>query len=288
MLRDAFGTLCIFIWLMAASSACAQHIKFVAYIRGTSALTPADMRIEFDGKEYPATTIQRVGTTEGIPLECALLIDDSVRHTLLPFQAELEEFVTHLVGPRLAVGVGYMRDGKIRFPMGFSTEPEKVLQAIRDPMTSAGFYGDAIGAVYDLTKRWPVHKAARVILMLSSGGEVAGGGVLSRDTLRDKAVELAVAEAQRASIPIYSVDCGKDASGLKYLSAFADGTAGEVLDGIGEWQSLTPFFTTFRTEMANSYLVTAEVSQSSELHKLKVSPRTSGIKIRVQKQAESK
>lgn len=192
--------------------------------------------------------------------------------------------------PNTAVGVGYMRNGGVDFPVGFSTEPEKELQAIRLPISMAGVDGSPYFCLQDLLKKWPAHRGvARVVLMITSGIDRYNGSVspLNQDS---PYVAQAVTDAQRSGVPVYSIYYGRrevngnlsSFSGQSYLSQMAEGTGGETLNG-GTINpvSLDPYFKRFEDDLRESYLVTFQTGLS-RLERVKVSSSTKGVKLRAQ------
>ncbi|AFL88564.1 hypothetical protein Terro_2667 [Terriglobus roseus DSM 18391] len=262
---------------------------------GAPTLQPSDLKLEFNGKTVPVSSLQAlsVGNKPGVRTEVALLIDDGLRSNFGIQLHEVESFVKNTVSPTTAVGVGYMRNGGVNFPQGFSTEAEQELKAIRLPISMAGVDGSPYFCLQDLVKKWPVHPGvARVVLMITSGIDRYNGSVspMNQDS---PYVAQAITDAQRAGVPVYSIYYGRrevngnlaSFSGQSYLSQTAEGTGGESLNG-GTINpvSLEPYFRKFDSELRESYLVTFQTG-STKLQRVKVSSNTKGVKLRAQQLA---
>jgi hypothetical protein len=254
-----------------------------------STLQPSDLKVEFNGKPVAISSLQAlgVGNKPGVHTEVALLIDDGLRGNFGNQLNDIEKFVQNSASPNTAVGVGYMRNGGVDFPEGFSTEPEKEIKAIRLPLSMAGVDGSPYFCLQDLLKKWPAHPGvARVVLMITSGIDRYNGSVnpMNQDS---PYVAQAVTDAQRAGVPVYSIYYGRrevngqfsSFSGQSYLSQVAEGTGGDTLNG-GTINpvSLEPYFRRFGDELRESYLVTFQTG-ATKLERLKVSANTKGIKI---------
>jgi hypothetical protein len=262
---------------------------------GAQTLQPSDLKVEFNGKPVTVTSLQAlgVGNKPGVHTEVALLIDDGLRGNFGTQLQDVERFVQNTASPNTAVGVGYMRNGGVDFPVGFSTEPEKELKAIRLPISMAGVDGSPYFCLQDLLKKWPAHRGvARVVLMITSGIDRYNGSVspMNQDS---PYVAQALTDAQRAGVPVYSIYYGRrevngnlsSFSGQSYLSQMAEGTGGDALNG-GTINpvSLDPYFKHFEDELRESYLVTFQTGMT-KLERVKVSSNTKGVKLRTQQMA---
>jgi len=258
-------------------------------------LQPSDIKAEFKGKPVQVTSVRPLGTggATGANVEVALLIDDGLRGSFGTQLRDVEEFVQKTVSPKVAVGVGYMRNGGVYFPEGFSTEAEKAVQAIRLPMGMAGIDGSPYFCLQDLLKKWPVHRGvARVVLMISSGIDRYNGST-SPMNQNSPYVQSAMLDAQRAGVPVYSIYYGRRTfnstvgsfSGQSYLSQLAEGTGGELYNG-GSINpvSLSPYFTEFNTALRESYLVTFPTGVR-RVERLKISSNAKGVKLHAQQAA---
>lgn len=259
------------------------------------ALQASDVKVEFNGKVADVTNLQPLTRPGGRPVEVALLIDDGLRGNFGTQLRDVEQFVQATAGPQVALGVGYMRNGRAEFPAGFSTEPEQAMKAVRLPISAAGISGSPYFCLQDLVKHWPTNtNAAHVVLMITNGIDYYNGSVspLNQDS---PYVQSALDDAQRAGVPVYSIYYGgrnfnanlPSFSGQSYLSQVAEGTGGELFNG-GQINppSLTPYFKQFNTALRESYVVSF-VSGGRRLEALKVSTKVSGVKLHAQKAASA-
>lgn len=254
------------------------------------ALTPANTKVEFDGKGVDVTRVQPLLARGGTAPEVALLIDDGLRANFGIQLREVEDFVRNTTAAGASVGVGYMRNGSAYFSQGFSTDAERELQAVRLPISAAGIDGSPYFCLQDLVKHWPTNTGApRVVLMITSGIDRYNGSVspLNQDS---PYVQSAQDDAQRANVPVYSIYYGRrdfnanlpSFSGQSYLSQVADATGGKLFNG-GQINppSLAPYFHDFETALRESYVV-GFTAMGKHLERIKVSTTASGVKLHTQ------
>ncbi len=252
-------------------------------------LQASNLKVEFNGKQVDITRVQPlIRQGGGRPVEVALLIDDGLRANFGTQLQDVEQFVSKTASPQVSVGVGYMRNGAADFPVGFSTDPEQELKAVRLPISAAGIDGSPYFCLDDLMKHWPTNTGApRVILMITSGIDRYNGSVspMNQDS---PYVQSAMENAQKAGVPVYSIYYGRrevsmgygSFSGQSYLSQVAEGTGGESFNqGTINPVSLAPYFTQFNRALQESYLVSFQTT-SRKLERLKVTSTMSGVKVR--------
>ncbi len=258
-------------------------------------LQAANLKVEFEGKNADITRLQPLGQRSGQPVEVAVLIDDGLRGNFGTQLRDVEQFVQATASPQVAIGVGYMRNGRAEFPQGFSTDAERELKAVRLPISTAGVSGSPYFCLLDLLKHWPTSTGApHVVLMITNGIDYYNGSVspLNQDS---PYVQSAQDDAQRAGVPVYSIFYGgrnfnanlPSFSGQSYLSQVAEATGGELFNG-GQINppSLTPYFRQFNTALSESYLLSFQTG-SRKLERLKVTSNVGGVKLHVQKAAEA-
>jgi hypothetical protein len=256
-------------------------------------LQPSDVKVEFDGKKVDAARIRPLMARGSQPVEVAVLIDDGLRGNFGSQIQDVENFVNATASPQVSLGIAYMRNGRAEFPVGFSTQPEQEIKAVRLPISAAGIDGSPYFCLQDLVKHWPTNTGApRVVLMITNGIDRYNGSVspLNQDS---PYVAQAVTDAQRAGVPVYSIYFGGRAfnanlpsfSGQNYLSQVAEGTGGDSFNS-GQINpiSLTPYFKQFNRALQESYLISFQTG-SRKLERLKVSTTVSGVKLRAQNQA---
>lgn len=260
-----------------------------------AALTPAAVKVEFDGKTVAVDRVMPLMRPRSTPPEVALLIDDGLRADFGIQLKEVEDFVRSTTAEGVAVGVGYMRNGSAQFPAGFSTDAERELGAIRLPISAAGIDGSPYFCLQDLVKHWPTDTGApRLVLIITDGIDRYNGSVspLNQDS---PYVQSAQDDAQRANVPVYSIYYGRrnfnanlpSFSGQSYLSQVADATGGKLFNsGQINPPSLSPYFREFDTALRESYLV-GFTAAGKHLERIKVSSTMSGVKLHAQKAVQA-
>lgn len=266
-----------------------------------TSLNASSVKLEVGGRDVELTKFAPVlqpaglsGRNRGQRLEVALLIDDGLRGNFGTNLSDVEHFVVGAVSPTTAVGVGYMRNGTVIFPQGFSNDPEVERKAVRLPISASGVDGSPYFCLQDLIKRWPTNTgAARVVLMITNGIDRYNGSVspLNQDS---PYVDNAIRDAQRAFVPVYSIYFGRrqvnsgfgSFSGQGYLGKVADETGGILFNqGTINPPSIAPFFNEFEKALANTY--SAEfLTGNRKLDRLKVSSTAPGVKVYAQKQIQ--
>ena len=267
-----------------------------------SSLHASDVKVEVGGHDVPVSGLTPLvqpaglsGAARGQQLEIAILLDDGLRSNFDVNVGELEKFVGATVSPTTSVGVGYMRNGTVFFPQGFSKEADTERKAVRLPISSPGSSGSPYFCLQDLLKHWPTHTgAARVVLMITNGIDLYNGSTspLNQDS---PYVDETIALAQRAAVPVYTLYFGGRAvnngpgsfSGENYLSKVSDETGGISLNqGTITPPSIASFLQRFQQALNDTYAVQF-MTASRRLERLKVSSTQSGIKLRAQSQVEA-
>lgn len=260
----------------------------------TAPLQASNIEVEYDGRKTDVTRVQPLQRPGGAPVEVAVLIDDGLRGNFGTQLRDVEQFVQATAGPGVALGVGYMRNGRAEFPAGFSTDAEREVKAIRLPISSAGISGSPYFCLQDLVKHWPTNTGApRVVLMITNGIDYYNGSV-SPLNQNSPYVQSAQDDAQRANVPVYSIYYGRrdfnanlpSFSGQSYLSQVAEATGGKLFNsGQINPPSLSPYFRDFNEALRESYLVSF-MAGGRHLDRLKVSTNVDGVKLHAQKAVE--
>lgn len=264
-------------------------------------LTAASVKLNLNGTDVSVTRFAPVlqpaglsGRNRGQQLEIAVLIDDGLRSNFGTNLQDVEKFVTGIVSPTTSVGLGYMRNGTVFFPTGFSNDPEVERKAVRLPISAGGINGSPYFCLQDLIKHWPTQtRAPRVVLMITTGVDRYNGST-SPLNQNSPYVDNAIRDAQRAFIPVYSIYFGPrqvngglgSFSGQGYLGKVADQTGGVLFNqGTITPPSIAPFFKQFERALSNTY--TAEfLSSNRRLERLRVSTTASGVKLFAQQQVQ--
>jgi hypothetical protein len=230
--------------------------------------------------------------SSGGDLEFAILIDESIRSSLIgPQLSDLSNFIKSLP-PNSSVGLFYGQNGSAAAAVPFGSEHAKAAQSVR---LTLGAGSGASPSIYlslaDLVKHWPGNpRARREVLLLSSGNDALNPGFV--DPYFDSTLEA----AQKAGITVHTLFIG----GLRYGTSFrgdisqgklaqlSEGTGGQVLNGLSSAPvSLAPFLTNLDTVLANQYSLTVGMEPSSkkqgDLRPLKIRTEERNLKITVPK-----
>ena len=265
-------------------------------------LTAANLTLDLAGRPVPVTRFAPVqqptglsGRNRGQKLEVAVLIDDGLRSNFGTNLQDVEKFVTGVVSPTTSVGLGYMRNGSVFFPTGFSNDPEVERKAVRLPISAGGINGSPYFCLQDLIKHWPTQTGApRVVLMITNGVDRYNGSV-SPLNQNSPYVDNAISDAQRANIPVYSIYFGPrqvnsglgSFSGQGYLGKVADQTGGMLFNqGTINPPSIAPYFRQFQKALSNTYIAEF-LAANRRLDRLKVSSNAPGVKLYTQQQVQA-
>lgn len=257
-------------------------------------LHAADVQLEIGGHAAAITAFQPLMSARGPRVEVALLIDDGLRSSFGLQLKELEKFVADTASPNVAVGVGYMQNGRAIFPAGFSTEAEVATKAIRVPLAAVGVSASPYFCLSDLLKHWPTSgDAAHVVLMITDGNDPYNGAAVPSNQ-DSPYVDTAVRDAQRAGVPVYSIYFGRrevnsefgSLSGQSYLQQVAEGTGGKSFN-IGSINpvSIAPYLKEFERALRESYLMKFQTN-ARKSERLKISTKVDGVKLRAQEETQ--
>jgi hypothetical protein len=251
-------------------------------------LDPKTVKIEVNGRQTPLTGLARIPPANS---QVAILIDDGLRSSFGLQIADMKKFITSLP-PGVQVLVGYMRNGAVYAPQGFSADHEAVAADVRVPISSPGVSASPYFCLSDFAKKWPSNTpGARFVLMLTNGVDPYNGStsILNQDS---PYVQTAQEDAQRAGVVVYAIaytEAGMRGgrgsfSGQSYLQQVAEATGGRSFyQGIGNPVSLGPFLEEFRSSMAESYtavfMANANREKSNNLTRLKITTSQPKVKL---------
>jgi hypothetical protein len=250
-------------------------------------LNPSMVKLEVNGHETALTSLTRIQPGRA---QIAILIDDGLRSSFGSQIDDLKKFVNALP-PGTQVLVGYMRNGSVNAPGGFTADHAAAAKAIRMPLAAPGISASPYFCLSDFVKHWPGGGGPRFVLMLTNGVDPYNGStsLMNQDS---PYVQAAQEDAERAGVAVYAIaytDAGMRGgrasfSGQSYLQQVADATGGRSFyQGIGNPVSLAPFLDDFRHAIAESYSAVFMASTSHEkpntLARLKVKTTEPGLKI---------
>ncbi len=251
-------------------------------------LDPAKVKVEVNGHETSLTGLTRIPPASA---QIAILIDDGLRSSFGAQLDDLKKFLRELP-EGTQVLVGYMQNGSVVAPGGFSVDHAAAASQVRVPLGSSGISGSPYFCLSDIAKHWPGgRRGPRFVLMLTNGVDLYNGST-SLTNQDSPYVEAAQEDAERAGIAVYAIAYtdagigGGDASfsGQSYLQQVAQATGGQSFYiGRGNPVSLRPFLAQFRSAIAESYTATFMASSNHEkagtLTRLKITTSQPKLKI---------
>lgn|SRR5581483_6156418 len=191
-----------------------------------------------------------------------VLLDDSSRSSSLGVQLpQLRSFVESLP-PNVAVGIGYMQNGRVVPAQGLTEDHEKAAAALRLPMGTPGGNGSPYFALSDLAKHWPSSYSAaesggrRVVLMLTDGVD----RYYDTSEVNDPYVDAAIHDAKKNGVAVSSIYLsGAGLYGLggrqrlfaqSRLNMVSEETGGHAyFQGLSDPVSIAPFLSDFRNRL---------------------------------------
>jgi len=136
-------------------------------------------------------------------LDLAILLDDSLAHSIGSHYSEIKDFVRSLpAGSKVAIAYGM--NGSARFTQPFTTDHERAAAAIRLPMGMYNQTASIYMAFTDLVKHWPDDGNRREVLVISDGVDLYWG-VTEALPSNNPALKQAVEEAQRKGVTAYAI-----------------------------------------------------------------------------------
>lgn len=168
----------------------------------SSVLHADDIFVYQDNQRRPVVRwVPASGQNKGLDL--AILIDDSLAHSIGSHYSEIKEFVRSLpAGSKVAIAYGM--NGSARFAQPFTTDHKRAAAAIRLPL---GRYNEAASvymAFTDLVKHWPEDGNRHEVLVISDGVDLYWG-VTEALPSNNPALKQAVEEAQRRGVTAYAI-----------------------------------------------------------------------------------
>src|SRR6266850_5175572 len=224
------------------------------------------------------------------PITMAILMQDDLVSSISTETKGIANFVRRLP-PGSRVMVGYIRTGSLDVRRKFTTDLEKAAAGLRPPLSlaSASPFNPFV-EVIEALRRFDAQPLGRRAILLVSDGVDTSRGVDSSSPGQSLDLQRAINEAQRRSVPIYSIYAppaggGGDLLGsngqscLERLSKETGGVA--FFEGTGAPVSFDPFIreidASISKQIALSYLSTHPVKG---FHRLEIKPLEPEIEIR--------
>jgi hypothetical protein len=193
-------------------------------------------------------------------LELYILIDDASGMSLGTQFNDLKQFI-ETQPAETSIGIGYMRNGTVEFTQALTADHAKAAKGLRLALGYPGVMPSPFLSLSDLIKRWPASAARHEVLMVSSGIDPLGGGVV------DPYLDAAIDHAQRAGVIVYTIyepAAGHGGHsfwrmnwGQNHLAQIAEETGGEsYMLGFGPLVSFAPYLAEISEHLAHQYVVT--------------------------------
>jgi hypothetical protein len=256
--------------------------------RSGAPLDPALLKLQVNRHETPITSVTPVAPAAA---QVAILIDDGLRFSFGNQISDFTDFINQLpAGTKVLVG--YMQNGTVRGNPHFSANHEAVAAQMRIPMSIAGVDASPYFCLSEFVKHWPANEpGARFVLMITNGIDPYNGrpSIMNQDS---PYVQAAQEDAERAGVAVYSIYYGQSFprggrgsfSGQSYLEQVAEATGGESFyQGTITPPSLAPYLNQFDKAIAQSYMVSFNVSSAREkrdtLMQIKLTTSQPGVKL---------
>jgi hypothetical protein len=294
MTKYLLATMLFTATLLPAQQEGATPTQALVNVESKNPVSPkvSDLTLKVDNRNAPLTSLTQVVPSGA---QVALLIDDGLRMSADRQIDDLRTFVQHLP-PGIEIFIGYMRNGGVYAAQPFTTDYDAAANALRIPISSAGISGSPYFCLSSFVKQWPVESTAfagpsavkaRFVMMITNGVDPYNGSVsvLNQDSPN---VSAAVADAQRAGVAVYSIyysDAGirggaASMSGQSYLAQLSDGTGGTAyFQGTYSPVSVSPFLTSFRKAIAETYIATFPAPGNKKLVAIKLNTKLPGTKL---------
>ncbi len=154
-----------------------------------------------------------------------------------------------------------MRNGTVEFTEALMTDHAKAAKGLRLPLGYPGVMPSPFLSLSDLIKRWPASTARHEVLLVTSGIDPLGGGVV------DPYLDAAIEHAERAGIVVYAIyeptaGHGRHSFwrmnwGQNHLAQIAEETGGEsYMLGFGPLVSFSPYLAELSEHLSHQYVVT--------------------------------
>jgi len=283
---------------LTAAVACAQGMPIegpapttalvYAESKNHTQLDPQALQVQVNGHNVQVTSVEPVSADRA---QVAILIDGGLRSSFNLQINDIKEFVNGLA-PGTEILIGYMENGRVVAPTGFTTDREQILGSLHMSIALPGLSASPYFCLSDFVKKWPSSApSARFVLMITNGVDPYNGAptLMNQDS---PYVQTAQEDAARAGVAVYSIyfpDAGLrggrgSLSGQSYLSQVGDATGGMVFNnGSIPPVSIGPYLTQFGRAIKESYRVTFLAGtgnrKPSTLDRLKIKTSQQGMKV---------
>jgi len=228
-----------------------------SYGHQSALLTAADLTVT---QHYEAVPITRVVPLRGdrAGIEMFVLVDNCSNCEVNSKVEELRRFISSQP-PTTAIGVAYIRDGRVEIGEKPTRDHQRAVNALSPP-TGSKPSGPFL-ALADLIKEWGPDPSRHVVLMMTNGVDPNAS-----DWQPNPSADAAIEAAQRAGVTVYAIynpsadymasDFSKLYAGQVQMAHVAAETGGEAyFVSFGPLPSLAPFLADISEHLGNRYLV---------------------------------
>jgi hypothetical protein len=254
---------------------------------GPENLAPRGLTVLRGNTHIPVARVERL-SGDLADMQLFILLDDSTRTSSLSLQfPELKKFLESLPAST-QVALGYMRNGTFGLAQAFTTDHQKVANALRLPDAVPGVNGSPYFALSDLAKHWPSKQSTdrRAVLMLTDGVDRYYG----TSEIDDPYVDTAIHDVLKEGVMVYSIYLrGAGAYGRNgWVTNVAQSRLSEVGDETGGYAymldftdpvTISQFLKDFQERLDNQYRVTLEDLTAKGIQSVKVRTELPGLKI---------
>ena len=224
------------------------------------------------------------------PITLAILFQDDLVSSISTETKGIANFVRRLP-PGSRVMVGYIRSGSLDVRRKFTTDLEKAAAGLRPPLSlaSASPFNPFV-EVIEALRRFDAQPLGRRAIVLVSDGVDTSRGIDSSSPGLSLDLQRAINEAQRRSVPIYSIYAPSaggagdllGSNGQSCLERLSKETGGVAFfEGMGAPVSFDPFIreieASISKQIALSYLST---HPEKGFHRLEIKPLDKDVEIR--------
>jgi len=220
-------------------------------------LTPDNTLVSQDKERRPITSLEPLRSSNG--MQVWVLIDDGLGKDFGNQLSDVRRFILSQPA-NVQIGVGYIRNGFVSDAQPLTADHDLAAKALRLPTGPPGIAASPYSALTELIHKWPTSRAAREVVLISSGIDPDFGAGPQNPYL-----EHAIDTAERGDVVVYAIyypgaGAGRGRLtfwGENYLAQISQDTGGELY-WIGPQQpvSLAPFLDQVTARLNGQYLLT--------------------------------
>jgi hypothetical protein len=273
--------------LALSSAAFGQHLIVTA--EGHDGAAPPEVEkdtVSVEINKHPARVDQWAPLRgQNAALQLYVVIDDGTNPDVGSQFGDLKKFISAQPAST-QMGLAYLRYGAAQVAAPMTADHAAVAMKLRIPLGDPGVSASPYMGISDLIKKWPAADARREMLVISSGIDP-----WSPPDPRNPYLQSAIADAQRAGIPVHSIYFAESGHlghsywrinwGQSYLSELGDETGGEAYwEGTHSPVSFAPLLKELDQRLRNQYLLTvAAPDVKAGLQSVRVMTTVKGVSL---------